>query len=123
MDIRSYIWTSRFLTFVFLVVFGLVVTYINPETSGLQGKVFFYLSLFLFLAGLFNFFLLFFRKKMMDRETAELNARLSLRQGVLLALLVPGLLILQSFRMLVWWDGLILVAGIFLVELYFLSRN
>jgi len=48
---------------------------------------------------------------------------LSLRQGMLLSLLACGLLFLQSFRILVWWDGLLLLAGIFLIELYFLNKN
>ncbi|MCX6763190.1 MAG: hypothetical protein NTZ97_00430 [Candidatus Moranbacteria bacterium] len=60
---------------------------------------------------------------MTTKDTAISNVSLSLRQGILLALLAVGLLALQSFRMLVWWDGLFLLAGIFLIELYFLSRN
>ena len=123
MGIRFYIWATRFLTFVFLVAFVFVITYIDPEISGIWGKIIFYASFFLAVSGLLNLFLLFVRRKMMDEEMAAANAALSFRQGVLLAMLAIGLLILQSFRMLVWWDGLLVAAGIFLIELYFLSRN
>ena len=59
----------------------------------------------------------------MKDEMHIANVALSFRQGILLALLAVGLLILQSFRMLVWWDALLVVAGVFLIELYFLSKN
>jgi hypothetical protein len=58
---------------------------------------------------------------MMRGELVGENIILSLRQGILLALLATSLLVLQGLRMLLWWDGLLIVAGIFLIELYFLS--
>ncbi len=60
---------------------------------------------------------------MTTSETAFYNVGLSFRQGVLLSMLCVGLLILQGLRMLVWWDGLLLVGGVFLIEFYFLSRT
>jgi len=57
----------------------------------------------------------------MRGELVGENIILSLRQGILLALLATSLLVLQGLRMLLWWDGLLIVAGIFLIELYFLS--
>lgn len=97
--------------------------YVDPETTGIMGKILFYLILFFALSGIFNLFLLFLRKRITNGENAFANIGLSFRQGSLLAILAIGLLILQSFRMLVWWDGLLLLAGVFLVELYFLSRD
>jgi hypothetical protein len=67
--------------------------------------------------------MLFIRRKTLGEEAAQSNAGLSLRQGILLAILVIALLVLQSFRMLVWWDGLLVLAGVILIELYFLSRG
>lgn len=123
MSLKAY---TRILTVLVLLTFAaflLVINYIDPDTWGQQGKVIFYASLGLFLGSFFSLFLLFIRKKTLGEEAARDNAGLSIRQGILLALLAVGLLIFQSFRILVWWDGLLLVAGIFLLELYFLSRN
>lgn len=106
----------------FLAFLGVIV-YVDPEKAGFPGKAVFYLVLFFSLCGFFNLFLLLMRKKMLGGEVALLNISLSLRQGFLLALLTVGILILQSFRILVWWDGLLMVAGIFLAELYFLSKE
>ena len=60
---------------------------------------------------------------MLGKESTAVNIGLSFRQGFLLAVLALGVLILQGMRLLVWWDGLLLVVGIFLVELYFLSKE
>jgi hypothetical protein len=100
-----------------------VVAYVDPDNSGWWGKAVFYVSFFFLLSGFMSLVLATIRKKTFSRELADANTKLSMRQGMLLATLAIALLVLQSFRMLVWWDGLLVVAGIFLVELYFLSRN
>jgi len=102
---------------------GLVINYVDPEKSGAVGKVLFYLTLFFFLSSFFNLFLLWIRKKVLGKEAVSLNVSLSFRQGSLLAIFVIGLAVLQSMKMLIWWDGLLLLAGIFIIELYFLSRS
>ncbi len=123
MSLRSYIWGMRLVTLFSIVALILVINYVDPDSSGFVGKALFYLILFFVLSGFLNLFLLAARKKMIDEETAIANASLSFRQGALMAGLFIGLLILQSFRILVWWDGLLVLAGVFLIELYFLSRN
>jgi len=100
-----------------------VINYVNPETAGIIGKILFYVVLFFALSGVLNLFLLWLRRKITTPENAFANVGLSFRQGTLLALFAIGLLIMQSLRVLVWWDGLLLLAGIFLVELYFLSKE
>jgi hypothetical protein len=40
-----------------------------------------------------------------------------------LAILTTLLLIFQQYRMLTWWDSALSVAGIFLIELYFLTKK
>jgi hypothetical protein len=99
------------------------VNYFDPSKSGIVGKLLFFVVLFFFLSGLFNLSLLFLRRKLLGGEGALATVGLSFRQANLLSLFCIGLLILQSFRMLEWWDGLIVLAGVFLIELYFLSRH
>lgn len=123
MTLGAYIWGIRFVTLVSVAAFGLVINFVDPDATGLVGKVLFYLSLFFALSGILNLFFLWLRRKFMGIEMASMSVGLSFRQGNLLALFAVGLLIMQSFRVLVWWDGLLLLVGIFLVELYFLSRD
>jgi hypothetical protein len=107
----------------FFAAFIFVVRLVDYDSSGLAGKMLFFGSLFFALSGFFNLLLLWLRKNQVDAENAFSSVGLSFRQGILLALFAVGLLILQSFRILIWWDGLLLLAGIFLIELYFVSRD
>jgi hypothetical protein len=122
MTLKSYLWGMRFSALLSFVAFGLVAGYTDPQSGGLMGTFFFYGTFFLFLSSLFVLMLSWVRRKMGKNESVLSDLGVSFRQGILLSLLVIALLILQSFRFLTWWDGLLAVAGIFLIELYFLTR-
>ncbi|MEI7426287.1 MAG: hypothetical protein WCK16_05215 [Candidatus Moraniibacteriota bacterium] len=117
---RGYLWLIRIIGFVAFLSLSFIVIKIEPEKDILI-KIFFYLAFFFLLSSLFNLFFLRLRRKMMRGELVGENIMLSFRQGMLLAILATSLLVLQGLRMLLWWDGLLVVAGIFLIELYFLS--
>jgi hypothetical protein len=119
---RGYLWLIRIVGLSALSALIFIVIKVEPERNILV-KVYFYLAFFFSLSALFNLFLLRLRKRRMRGELVGENIILSLRQGILLALLGTSLLILQGLRMLLWWDGLLTVAGIFLIELYFLSER
>lgn len=123
MTLKSYIWGMRFVALFSFIALGLVIDYVDPEKSGIMGKVLFYLILFFFLSSFFNLGLLWIRKRALGREAVSLNVGLSFRQGALLTVFVVGLMLLQSLRILIWWDGLLLLAGIFIIELYFLNKQ
>lgn len=123
MTLKSYLWGMRLITLFSMAALAFVVFYVDPDTAGAFGKAIFYFVLFFSVSGILNLFLIYSRRKIMGGETALSTMGLSFRQSILLSFLILGLMILQSFRMLVWWDGLLLAAGIFLIELYFLSRN
>ncbi len=123
MTLKVYIWGMRIITLLSLIALGTVIFYVNPESAGIFGMVLFYLIIFFVLSGIFNLFLLFIRKKLLGKEVVATNVGLSFRQGILLAIFCLIILILQSYRILVWWDALLSLGGIFLIELYFLNRN
>ena len=122
MTLKSYLWGMRLGTLLALAAWGLSVFYTDPEKGGAPIKFIFYFTLFLFLSGVFVLMLSFFRRKMGKDGTVLSDLGMSFREGMLLSLLVIILLVLQSFRFLVWWDGLLAVAGVFLAELYFLTK-
>lgn len=123
MKLKSYIWGIALASLVSLSIFYLVAKNIDPDKSGIAGKALFYLILFFFLSAFFNLLLLGARRSFIGSDMLANGLGLSLRQGILLAILAVALLILQSYRALFWWDGLLVLAGIFLLELYFLSRK
>ena len=123
MTLKTYIWGVRIVALFSFIAWALIVNFVDPETTGIAGKILFYLAALFALGSLFNLMLVWIRKKTIGKEAIALNIGLSFRQGILLAIFVIGLLILQSLRILVWWDGLLLLAAIFLIELYFLNKQ
>lgn len=124
MTLRSYLWGMRIGVAVAFAAWVLVLRQIDPEKSGILGQTLFYASTFLFFAGVLILFFTWIRRKIgKNDESALVCIGVSFRQGILMALLIIGLLIFQQYRVLVWWDGALLVAGIFLIELYFLTRR
>ncbi|MDP1884608.1 MAG: hypothetical protein Q8L10_04540 [Candidatus Moranbacteria bacterium] len=122
MTIRAYLWGMRTSTLVAVICLGLVIRYIDPIKDGLLGQVLFYVSLFFFVTGLATLFLFWIRRLFSKNETAYLNVGISFRQGLLVALAITAMFILQSLKLLIWWDaGLVIVAAL-LVELWFLSK-
>jgi hypothetical protein len=123
MKIKSYIWGIRLMTLFSLIVLGTVIFFVDPSPSNLISFLIFYSVAFLFLSGLFNLFLISLRKIFLGGEISPENVELSFRQGILLALIALLILFFQGIGILVWWNALLVVAGVFLIEFYFLSRD
>ncbi len=98
-----------------------VIRYTNPETTGWLGFAFFYLSLFVSLVGTFSIFGFLVRTMFKREEVIYKKIDVSSRQSIILSLLIIISLILQSQRLMTWWNFVILVAAISLVEIFFIS--
>lgn len=122
MTVRGYLWGMRLSTLVAVAAFGLVACYVNPFRDGILGQTLFYISLFFSITGLATLFLFWLRRKFANNETVYLNVGVSFRQGMLVAFAVTLLFLLQSFRLLLWWDAGLVIAAVLLVELWFLSK-
>ena len=123
MTLRSYIWGMRIAVLFSIIALGGAVYFIDPEASGFPGKALFFLILFFALSGIFNLILLRLRRRVTVEENAVEKINLSFRQGILLSIFFTGLLIMQGQRILIWWSALLLLAGIFLIELFFITRK
>jgi hypothetical protein len=123
MSLKIYILSLILSTFLALGAWIFVLFNIDPFEAGVVGQVFFYTSLWLFILGIVVNILVWFRAKFLGSERAIETMGLSFRQGFFLALLFIILIILNANGYLVWWLGLLVTAGMFLVELYFLSRE
>ena len=122
MTIRSYLWGMRLCSLVALAALVSVIYFMNPTRDAVLGQTLFYISLFFSITGIATLFLFWLRRTFSKHKEVQESVGVSFRQGALIAIAVCLLLILQSFRLLVWWDGGIIVAGILLIELWFLSR-
>jgi len=105
-----------------------ILIYFDPTVSGSLVFVLFYLSLLITSTGIFTLIGLFIRRISQKRKFPLLPSRairqleVSFRQGLLLAIILLAVLILQSQRILAWWHLIILVGLVGLAE-WWLSRR
>lgn len=132
MPYQYFLWGMRISGLLALIGLGWIVFFLSPYQNQNEEKVlafnvaFFEACLFLaFFAG-FSLFLFWLRrwgkKDELRKNDLDKLAGVSLRQGLLLSILVMALLIMQSFNVLTWWDGLLAMGAILLLEFYFLAR-
>ena len=125
---KAFRWGMRFVLSLGLLAVVLVVTLFPPyQNQNLFERNFtnislFYVSLFVFMTGFFSLFLFWLKEKTSSEELIRVHMGVSFRQGLLLSIIVIVVLILQSFRVLTWWDGLLAVGAVLMIELYFLAR-
>ena len=122
MTLRSYLWGVRLSMLGALLAWGIVVFSVDPDATGFVGQILFYGSFFLFLASAGILFFTWLRKHGAYDDIMVAELGVSFRQGAILALLFLVLMLFQQWQILVWWDALLVTAGIFLIELYFLTR-
>ncbi len=102
---------------------AMVVHFINPQEAGSIGFLIFYLSLLFALIGTFSLFEFFLRVWFSHEQVIFRHLGVSFRQAILFALLLVIALILQGERFLTWWNMLLLVLFLSMLEYIFLSRS
>lgn len=122
MTLRRYLIGMLISTLTCWTAWVVVLIYIDPEKSGFIGFLSFYISLFFALVGTLSLAGFYLRRWLSRNEILFAHITPSFRQGVLLSVCFIGCLILQSFRILTWWDGILFVTAIALLEFYFMSR-
>lgn len=108
-------------TAILIIAFLVVVFRVDPYEGGISALVLFMAVLFLALVGastLPGYYLRAWLSKSREHNKFYLTA---LRQGILLSIGIVGLLLLQAMEVLAWWDGLLLVGALVLLELFFRS--
>ncbi|MCH8049364.1 hypothetical protein IH979_01490 [Patescibacteria group bacterium] len=123
MNLRQYIFTFGFGTAIAWMAWFIVLMNIDPATVGIAGFIVFYVTLFVGLAGLFTTIATVIRVWRYRRGDFEDAVKRSLRQGVTLAGLVEGALLLASRSLLTWWTLILLVAFVALIEFFFLTSQ
>lgn len=100
----------------------LVVFQIDPFKASLISLFIFYVSLFLSLIGTFAIVGFLFRILLMkQKEPYFKQVKKSFRHSLFFALLIIFALILQSQKLLNWWNILIILLVLIFFEMYFLA--
>lgn len=108
-------------TAIFWLSWVLVLIEVDPTDSGWTGLLVFYGSLFFSLLGLFFLSVLIFRRLTNKTDLEYKIVSASFRQSFFFALVIIGALALQSRHFLTWWNIVILVLAIGVLEYFFLS--
>lgn len=120
---NTYITAILIATFFSWASFIVVIYKLSPFSQPTLSLSLFYSSLFIAMAGTFALAFYFLRVWANKKEIYNVHLNTSLRQGILLSAMVVVGLAFQRLRVLTWWDGLLLLAIILLIEFYFMSRN
>lgn len=99
----------------------LVITTLTPTDTGVIGLVLFYASLTLSLGGTCALLGLAIRMFFLKQEFIFQKVIISFRQGIFFALLIDGILFLQSMHLLTWYNIFFLLLGLTAVEFFVIS--
>lgn len=126
---KGVFWSLRFLLLLglggIIVLLSFTSPYQDDELKKLNIPMIatFLAAVFAFAFAFFSLLLLKVRKKALLRnKEVSLDFGISLRQGFLISLAAVVILVLQSFRVLTWWDGMLAMGAIMMLELYFLVK-
>lgn len=122
MSLKLYLLLLLVITLVCWGLFAFILFSVDPE-GGKLGVIAFYAALGFAVMGTYALAGYQVRSRLSRGEELYANLGVSLRQGLLLAIGVIGVLMLQSIRLLNWWDGCLLIGFLVLLEFFFLSRK
>jgi len=122
MTLKSYLNAMTTATSFAFMGWILVIMYIDPINSGFMGLGLFYTTLFLGLLGFFTLISFSLKRWIANNEIIFSYITSSFRQGFWLSIIIIGILVMQGARILNWWDALLFVGSISLLELYFISE-
>lgn len=121
MSLKKYLISISVTTLLAWVSWVTVLFYIEPG-SGWLAQVLFQGSLFLAVLGTFSLIGFFVRTRLRPTEPVFRHISISFRQGVMLAILVVGSLVLMGAGLYSWWSATLYVLFLFILELFFLSH-
>lgn len=105
------------------VALWLVIFYMNPIGSGLTALLFFYVSLFLAVVGTFAVIGFALRSKILGKELIFNQVAVAFRQAFWFGVLAVVSLWLQSRGMLTWYNLILLILALVVIEFFFLSSK
>ena len=119
MSLSAYFWGIRIFTVLSLCALLGIIFAVDPEEAGVVGIALFFISLFVVCLGCLTLFVTGLYCKTFGETSAAHHLGGAFRQAFLLSLYVIGNFFFQFLGILTWWDSLLLLAGILLIEFSF----
>lgn len=105
------------------ISWAFVLFKIDPETSGIIGKIFFYASLFMAAAGTASLLGFWSRAYFFKNKVLFSHLAISLRQGIWFAIVMVIALVLQAADLFKFWNMIVLALLFGAMEMFFLSKE
>jgi hypothetical protein len=105
------------------LAYYLVVEKLDPFASTGLAMALFFVSLFFALTSTFTIVGFYIRVWFNKNEIYYDHINVSLRQGILLAMISLGCLLFQLLGALTWWSGLLLIGAITMIEFYLVAKD
>ena len=123
MKTKVYLFILFCITLFSLGFFILILFNVDPYNADILSQSAFFISLFIFIIGILTLIGFYVRVKITNNEVFYANFAPSVRQSILVALVIVGLLVLKTLQVLSWWDGAMFALAILLLELYFQNKQ
>lgn len=123
MTLHKYLLLMGMASLVCWLAFLLVVFYMNPYSAGFVAVGFFYVSLFLSIVGSFAVLGFIVRRKFLQGELIFRQVAVTFRQAFWFGLFAVVSLWLQHAKLLTWYNLLLLILVLAVLEFFFLSTN
>lgn len=123
MSLSKYLLLMIIATIFCWAAFLIVINAVNPLATVALGYALFYVSLFCALVGTLSVIGFLVRFIFNKNQFIIQQVKTSFRQGVWFAILVVGGLYLQSQGLVAWWNLLIFVVLLVVVEIFFVSSQ
>lgn len=123
MNIKTNLFIIFSITLLALGVWLMILFNINPKNADWLEKLAFFGSLLLLLSGTLTFIIFYFRIWFSNKEVIYSYLPIAIRHSVLISFIAVSLLFLNALDVLTWWDGIILVVVIILIELFFQTKR
>lgn len=105
------------------VSFLIILFYIDPMQAGGLGILLFYAALILSLLGIIHLVGFFLRLKLFRRNNIFYTLSTALRQAIFFTILIVGTLFLQSQKILNWWNIILFVLALTVLEFFFVAKR
>jgi hypothetical protein len=123
MTLKKYLLVMISMSFICWSLWAYIVFSIDPESTNWIGFALFYILLFLSLAGTFSIGGFFMRFKLLKQTIAFRSVKEAFRQSFLLSLLIIACLVLLSRDLFSWLNLGLLIAGLTILEFFWLSLS
>lgn len=123
MILRIYLFSLYAIIFLSAGLCALIIFNVNPYESPFWMLIIFYLTLFLFLTGLFSLIGFYLKIWLANREIIFAHLLPTLRQSILISIAISGLIFFQQLKVLSWWLAGLYILALAMIELFFKSSK